>query len=531
MQLINKIKKLKLLRSNIFQVFLIIGVLIPFYFFLYKIFSLRALSFGCFDDCANYMAGYFMMNGKELYSEIFYNHIMGMAYISQWIQQIHPGINIYDLVLFHRQVILLIAFILNVFIIKRFGVIGLVFVFLYELSKFYVFGDRFLAESIVIYLVIYLFGLLFIKIKGNTLSLADYIISGIFSFLIIFLREPYIPLTVFLYAAILWGKVDQKRIVSAVIFLAFLGIVALNTHISDFIFNDFTVNMQTAISGEANSKNLLGVGLLQIFLSPIFMFFGGKWNIFRIFEIGISVVFLSGIAYQALSKKWLVILICIISLGLSNIRIITPGTVYYEAYHGMIWFGLFLFMSLILLKELCFKHKSISVVLFLILVVTAGVAVFHPKSYLYDKLDLQEQLITNFGPVMHIGSIVNTLASADDTIFLDGADDMIIWESKLNTPYKYSWYTSVMPQIKLYRDARIQMFKESPPDFYYDFCSKEAPLNPSLPAFIKDSYAQLHENGSKTCLYVLKSKVPEIKKEQWDRAKEGFFTLPGSSDM
>lgn len=530
-KMVGKVQNNKLFKHDFIQILLIVFMLLPFYFFLYKIFSVRSLAFGCFDDCANYMAGYFMLNGEELYSEIFYNHIMGMAHLSHWIQQMHTSINIYDLVLSHRQVILLLAFILNICIIKRFKWVGLLFVILYELSKFYVFGDRFLAESIVVYLAVYLCGLLFLKLKGNTLSYADYVTSGIFAFLIIFLREPYIPFTIVAYGALLWGRIDRKRIVSICVFLVLIGIVAVNTHISDFIFNDFTVNMQTAISGETNSKNLLGLGLFQIFFSPIFIFFGGKWNLFRIFELGIAGTFTMGIIYQIFSKKWGTIISIFILLGLANIRVISPGTVYYEAYHGMVWFGVFLFTTLLVLGDLYRNHKRVGIILCLILITSWGIAVFSPKSYLFDKIDLQEQLITNFGPVMHIGSIIKTLSDPDDTVFLDGADDMIIWESKLFTPYKYSWYTSVMPLIPIYRDARIQMFKENPPDFYYDFCSKEAPLNPSLPVFVVNTYQQLYENGNKTCLYVLKSKIPEITKEQWKKAEEGFFTLPSGSDM
>ncbi len=116
--------------------------LVGFNIVLYKIFSTRALAFGCFDDCANYMAGYFMKHGRELYSEIFYNHIMGMAHFSFAIQSMYDSINIYDLVLIHRKFIMFVSFIFGVLIIKRFSWQGLVFVVMYELTKFYVFGDR-----------------------------------------------------------------------------------------------------------------------------------------------------------------------------------------------------------------------------------------------------------------------------------------------------------------------------------------------------------------------------------------------------
>lgn len=511
--------------NNYIQLLFIIGALLPFYFVLYKIFSVRSLAFGCFDDCVNYMAGHFMIHGKELYSEIFFNHIMGMAYLSYAVQIIHPPVNLYDFVLSHRQAILIIAFLLNVLIIKRFMWAGVGFVLFYELTKFYIFGDRFLAESIVVYLAVYLSGLVMEKLNNKKLSLFDYVIAGIFSFLIMYLREPYIPLSLFLYAVVLWGKINRPKIISFGVFTLLIGLVALNTSIPDFIFNDYTVNVQTIIKSEASSKSLLGSGIVQVFFNPIYILTGGIWSIYRVFQIGISVGFICGLVYLIKLKHFKSLVIIIIMLGLSNIRIVEPGVMYYEAYHGVVWTGMLIFITLVLVYSVFKNYKKIGIALILIITMTFGYTVFAPASYIYDKINLQEQLLTNFGKEMNVGNVISKLSDKNDTVFLDGADDMIIWQSKLFTPYKYSWYTSVMPQIPLYRQERITMFKNNPPDFYYDFCSKEAPLNPGMPGFIKNRYQQLYENGKPSCLYVLKSKIPEIRSEQWKAAAEGFYTL------
>lgn len=521
-----KIQKNKLLKNNFFQTLLIACLLLPFYFILYKIFSVRALSFGCFDDCVNYMAGHFMIHGKELYSEIFFNHIMGMAYLSYVVQIIHPPVNLYDFVLSHRQVILIIAFLLNVLIIKRFTWAGAGFVLFYEFTKFYIFGDRFLAESIVVYLAVYLSGLVMEKLSNKKLSVFDYVTAGVFSFLVMYLREPYIPLSLFLYAVLLWGKISKPKIISFGAFTLLIVLVVLNTSISDFIFNDYTVNAQTIIKSETNSKSLLGLGILQVFFNPIYVLIGGVWNIYRVFQMGISVGFICGMVNLIKLKRFKSVVIIIIMLGLSNIRIVEPGVMYYEAYHGVVWTGMLIFITLVLVYGIFKNYKKIGIALILIITMTFGYTVFAPASYIYDKIDLQEQLLTNFGREMNVGNVINKLSDKNDTVFLDGADDMIIWQSKLFTPYKYSWYTSVMPQIPLYKNARLKMFRNNPPDFYYDFCSKKAPLNSSLPTFIKGSYQQLYENGKKSCLYVLKEKIPEITEAQWKMAGEGFFTKP-----
>lgn len=519
----------KLFASNLFQVSVIFVFLVVLNLFLYKIFSRRALSFGCFDDCGNYVVGYFMLHGKTLYSEIFFNHIMGMAWLSFFIQKFSPSINIFELVLRHRQVIMVAAFAFDLLIIKRFKWAGFLFVLFYETSKFYVFGDRFLGESLVVYAAVYLFGLVYMRLKGKTFSYVDFIAAGIFTWLIIFMREPYIPLALVLYVVFLWGKFTKQKVASLVIFFILILIVAVNTNISDFIFNDLTVNLSTSIRSEANSTKVLGPGFFQIILYPLFVFLYGKMNVFRVFEIAISASFIVGILYKAFfERKIKTALILVALLAFSSIRVTPPGTVYYEAYHTMVWFGLFLFITLLLSFDIWIQKKILSCVLLGIVAIGWGIAVFSPSSYIYDKLDTQEQLITNFGTVMNIGNVVNHLSDPSDTLFLDGADDMIYWIAKRYSPYPYSLYTSVMPQIPVYRDARLTMFKKSPPVFYYDYCSKDAPLNSSLPEFVKVYYEQLSDNGKPSCLYVLKSKIPKITKRQWEQAQEGFYQLPAS---
>lgn len=467
-----------------------------------------------------------MLSGKTLYSQIFYNHIMGMAWLSFFIQKFHQAINIYDLVLFHRQIIMVIAFMFDLLIIKRFKWTGLWFVLFYEFSKFYVFGDRFLGESIVVYACVFLFGLVFEKFLRHKLSPTDLVLSGIFTFLVIFMREPYIPLIVFLYGIILWGSVGKAKIASVFVFLILIGVVLLNTSLPDFYFNDVTLN-KILIENEASSNSVAGVGFFQVFLYPVSIFLYGKLNAFRFFEITLSVVFLTGIIFEFFkNKKKMLVAIVLIALGIANLRITPPGSTYFEAYHQMVWLGMFIFASVILCMEVIKRKKIRGALLGILITVGWGAAVFGPGSYVYDKVDLQEQLLTNFGTVMNVGTVVRNLSDTSDTLFLDGADDMIYWQSGLYSPYEYSWYTSLMRSVPLYIEERTNMFKNNPPVFYYDFCTPLAPTHNSLPGFVKNKYQQLYNNGKPSCLYVLKTKVPNISQQQWEKAKQGFYGLP-----
>src|SRR5579871_1635124 len=135
--------------------FISIVVLVFFTGVLYKIYIPRINAFGCFDDCNNFMGGYFLLHGKRLFSEIFFNHAPGMAYISYLIQSLFHPRNLYELILRHRQFVILFGFFGNLFLLLRFGWKASGFIILYELSKFYLFGDRFLAEAIIVYPIVY----------------------------------------------------------------------------------------------------------------------------------------------------------------------------------------------------------------------------------------------------------------------------------------------------------------------------------------------------------------------------------------
>ena len=146
-------KILKLVRSNL-NLLIPLILLLPLYVILYKIYIPRVNAFGCFDDCFNYLGGYFIANGKHIYSDFFFNHQPIPAFLSYFVQTLTNPINIFDLVLRHRQFLMLFGLLFNVLLIIRFRLPAFLFVIIFELSKFYVFGDRFLAEGIIVYPIV-----------------------------------------------------------------------------------------------------------------------------------------------------------------------------------------------------------------------------------------------------------------------------------------------------------------------------------------------------------------------------------------
>lgn len=488
----------------------------------------RVNEFGCFDDCFNYLAAYFMQHGKTLYSEIFFNHQMLPAFMSYAVQTLSRPENIYELLLRHRQTLLLFSLAMNLLLLFRFGLPAVGFMLFYEFSKFYVFGDRFLAEGFIVYACVYLVGIIWSKYQLKKIYAFDYIFAGIFAWFIIFMREPYVPLALFLYLALLWGQpfVLPKKMSLILFFLLSAGTI-LAMPLQDYYFNVVTVNQQTIFQSESQSSDLAGVGLARVFLYPIIIFLEGEWNLFHKLLAVFSALYISIAAYLAfIKKRYILIGILFIGLGLANLRIVTPGRVYYEAFHMIPWYGVFLFTTFLFLQQLYKTQKSMTYIIYGGLIGLFCYFIFSPSSFIQSPPDPHTSLLTNFGRELQAGETVKALSTPGDFLFLDGADDIVYWHANMMSQYYYSWYTSVMPSFPVYAEERIRMFKETPPDFYYGSCPGEKSRDRIMPDDIRPQYVQLYADGGQTCLYIHKTKISEITNEQWEKAKAFRYELP-----
>jgi hypothetical protein len=417
---------------------------------------------------------------------------------------------------------------MNLLIVLRFNLAGLGFVLFYEFSKFYVFGDRFLAEGLIVYPVVYMTGIAWNNFQKRKIYNIEYVLFGFFTWLIVFAREPYIPLVLALYIVILWKKpLDKFKFLSIFLFLALTFLTLMLIPLKEYVFNVFTINLKTVFESEAQVNNMFGLGLLKSFLYPIFLFFGDNWNFFRYQLLGINIIFISSIVFLLKLKRIrLITIVILLILGLANLRIVEPGKVFYEAFHFIIWYGMFLFISFLALNQVYAYSKRLAIPFFLLALILFGFVTLSQQSFIYDRINPHEEFMTNFGKELQVGEVVRKLSSPKDTLFLDGFDDLIYWQAKRLSPYKYSWYTSMMPAIPKYAKARLDMFKNNPPDFYYGSCPNKNDERLIMPKRYIKNYTQLYSLGLPTCLYVYKAKLPDITEEKWMKAKELLYELP-----
>ncbi|MBI4100268.1 hypothetical protein HY439_00805 [Candidatus Microgenomates bacterium] len=474
----------------------------------------KTVSFGCFDDCANYSVGYFMTKGRAIYTEIPFNHQPLMLYLSYLIQTILKPVSLTQLLLFHRFSLFIFSLLMGLLILWRFRLSGFAFILFYELTKYYLFGERFLAESFIVYPLVYLFGLMWHRLGGKNIFPIDYFLAGIFTWFVIFSATPYIPLALILYILFLGWGLSRIKIVSLLLF-SLLSLSILSTiSLPDYFFNIFTINSQTVGKSEISNNLLQDLGIIKSFGYPFVLFFGGVWNEFRVFLVVLDFIFLIllGLVMGFVKKR--LIIGGLFILGLANIRVVIPGTIFYEGFHMIQWYGIFL-MMIFLMAETIRPQKYRRLVM-ISLVFTLALLMLPPGSYLRKGVDRHQEFMAGYGGYLATGEIIKILAESQDTLFLDNnRHDIVYWLTNLNSPYKYSWYTWMMPDFKLYSEARSEMFKTDPPDFYYGFCMPGQNPAKNLPV----DYAELYFAGRPTCLYIRAEKIQKIAKEKWEKAR------------
>lgn len=493
-------------------------VLVAFYIFLYKIYIPRVNAFGCFDDCFTFSAGYFLSKGKILYSQIFYNHQLLPAYLSLLIQIFFHPQNLFELVLRHRQALFVFSLIFNFFLVWRFSFPAFLFSVFYEISKFYIFGDRFLGEGILVYPLVFLLFISWEKFKKIKVNSRDLIISSICAWSIIFLREAFIPIALVLFAYLLTPlkKFNKKKLLPVAIVLLLSLITLATVNPTDYFFQLFTVN-KSFFSSEPD--------LLKSLFYPIEILVRDKLNLFNFLLLGIDFMFLFSILFLLLKKEWKMLLV-LIPLFLTNLRVVDPGRIFYDSFHMIPFYATFLAITFILIFEIKKHNKNIWKFL---LVFTGILFLFYvssPRVFFKEKINEHQEFITNYGNILQAGLVFKNLSNHNDTLFLDGYDEVIYWEANLPSSYKYSMYTSLMPEFPIYSGGRIKMFQNNPPIFYYGSCPKESNPGRLLPEGVRSFYVRLNSFGKPSCIFVKKDKLPRISDKQWQKVEELGFEKP-----
>lgn len=520
------LKKNSVFYSAAFVVFLL---LIPLYYRYYQ----RIGAFGCFDDCHTIVSGYFMTRGRTLYSEIFYNHQLIMPFVSFLIQSLYKAKTLYQLILVHRLFIYGFQLVILALLTWRFRWVGLTFILLYEPIKFYFLGDRFLPEALVPYLAAFLIGIVWERFNKK-LNSYDYYISAVLAWLIVFLREPYIPLGLLLFLLITFNrKITSIKWKPVILFLTLSCISILAVPIKDYINTVFVLNSQTIAASELSAKHLNGIGIFKPLFYPITILLTKPITFLGQILAVLNVIFIFAGTYFAVKfRKIALLLIILIVLATAGVRLESPGYMFYEAFHMAPWYGVFIMSIALLLTTLVTTTRQVKVkyIVSLLVILISSYSLFGKGSFVLDNVNSVEEFSTGFSRYQQYANAINTFSSKDDTFYVELWDDIMYWLSGLDSSYHYALFTPWIESTPKYADARKQMFLDNPPDIYY--CSEEVTYNSGnfLPEYLKPSYKQVFKDNVPLCLYISNNTVEQLSADQLKVAAQRGYSLNQNSN-
>jgi len=462
-----------------------------------------------------------MIDGKELYSDIFFNHQPLAASISYLIQKIFHPSSLYQLVLFHRVFIVLVGGLFDVYFILKFKVKGFLFALLYEGMKYYLFGNRFLAESLVVYGAVFMMFSIFDRLEGKKESRITFFAFPVLCYCVVFLREPFIPLILFLYGIFLiLLKSWKNRIISLGILSFLSGLTLFLLPIESYWFNVFTINMAIEVAQQPFS--LFGLGMT--FLYPVFVVFQIPLHHYSVTLYLLSWVWIMGMLYSLIKREWKYILLTIVILALSNLRTVPVGTVFYESFHMMVWYGLLLVSIIVMISKIQIRRIRIAAYGLLFCISLYGI--FGKGSFIYERVNTKEEFNNSYANYYVNGEVIKILSSPSDTLYVEMWDDPVYWQAGLPSAYKYSWYTSIMPFFPVYVEARDIMWHDNPPVFYFGNCSGEKSESLLMPEDMKQKYTQLLFARKPSCIFVRNDRVSGISQEKWRAIEKFEYSLP-----
>ncbi|MDO8638154.1 MAG: hypothetical protein Q7R43_01150 [Candidatus Daviesbacteria bacterium] len=506
---------------KIYNLLLIISIV--FIIILGFFYQRQALSFHFVDEEDNIVLGSYLFKGEKLYSDLFSQH-QPLAYIgSAGITKVTDPNTLFLLIKRHREAVIAWSIFWAVILIIRFRVVMVLSLLIYEPMKIFLLGNLFLSESLVVYPFTYLLGWIFLADKK--IYKWEIFFLGICVALSFLLLSPLWPVLFVLTFLIIkkLGKLGRLG------WLGFLGgllvpiILTLNfISIPDYFFNAFYINFKYYIP--MTSKGPLWETLFKAFFAPIISLtlWEGRSATLQVIQLLSVILLINSFILWKIKKYNLIILIFII-LGLTNLRYIVPGQQSYSGFHILPWFIALILATMVTVKFAWEKYHQVWWKIFLfILIISLSVTIFRESSILLKSTDLNKDFYINYSRQADIGSAVKIMKDNNDSLFVVPDDWLIYYAADIPHFSKmvnyYAWMSDV-PEIK---QPLHQKFESNLPTFFY--CDRCQFGYFGLEKYF-GNYKYLKKDGKYTSLMVLKNKLKNLTESQINELKYYNFTL------
>ncbi|MBL7159437.1 hypothetical protein ISS85_03105 [Candidatus Microgenomates bacterium] len=512
-------------------------------FFLFLYFSFRTLQSHIFsihfvDEDENMIAGHYMAQGKKLYSEIFSHKQPMPAVFSALINKTLKPNSLFLFIKRHREAVFFYSVFWYLVFLIEFGWSGLVFSIAIEISKRFLLGDLFLAESLVIFPLVYVLGCLW------RLNWKKYDLSGLRKLLFLFslILIPFqlfilIPFTAILVFYLFLRERFKKRlfisffVIFMIFFLVFLPFVSY----FDYFFNTKAAIMTHYL------KDTINKGLFEqfslAFLRPFVIAISFPKTEFGLFVWFLSIIYLLSFIYLFFKKrkKRVFLFFTFLLLGFANLRPEQIEATFYGGFHGLPWFSLIILLMTIQIREIISLWNKEKKTFFSFIVVSlAFLTLIYSGNFLikdyFRKVDRERDFWVNFSQFLGIGRVIKTLSNNGDKLMTIPVEQILYFSSGL-TPqnrflYTYEW---IFSNEKLKNELKMDLEKNPPNFVYYDYASVGNEARILFDLTLKN-YVQLKNNDTTSNLLVKSDRLDNLEDWQIKGIKTFGFTIPGWED-
>jgi hypothetical protein len=363
------------------------------------------------DEDDNIVIGNYVREGKALYSEVFSQHQPSMFMISAGIQNTFSVDNVLMVIKRHREVMIGWSILWFLILTVRFGWPLLLTGAVIELAKITLLGNLFLAESLVIYPLLYLVAHLCMEPKISS-GIEKLFLVSIF-WLLWYSLTPLWPLLLFLAILLFYKTTEDKQfryMFVGVGAISLIGLLSI-TSFYDYVYNALYVNYKYYIPLTTPVGLFESIG--KAFLAPIFAIFSQKsgelLTLIKVLSIGLLINLASLLLRKELLKAGFIFIV----LGFTSLRYIDPGDTLYGVFHMLPWSSLLILFNFVAFTKIRLYHLIIWII-----IMFASIQVANKN--LFDYRDPTTDFYVHFSPSADIREAVKILSiSTPQTLWVE----------------------------------------------------------------------------------------------------------------
>ena len=475
---------------------------------LFKPFESNLFNYRFVDEDDNFITGKWMLEGKKLYDDIYFQHQPVASFVSSGIQKVAQPNTLFLLVKRHREFIFALSFVSWALLSIRFGFVAFLSGVIFELIKFSLLGHLFLAESLVVFPVAYLSLVVFTLYSKGRVWKLDYWLIPICLAVTQLTLLPLLPFTLFVFGTCL-KRLENKKlflISSGFVLLVVLFLLKLKTSLFGYVQGTYISNILDYIPAELSKSSFLQK-LFFIFLKP-FEALAYPSNSFTAVLFVISAAYLL-LALLNIKRKTKFILLTFFLPALLNLRP-QPINTGYSGFHLLPWLVVFIISTVILIYSLKRKSfKNLGIILTIVIFVFTAHHAY--REYRHKPVPFDRWYV-NYSVAFDYGQTLKELAGPNDTLFTVPDGSLIYWKSEIKPASSFFYiYEFMYKSDKILQQIRDDIERDFPTYIYYEGdLSKDKILSE-----YSGNYLNVLKDDKKSWLYIRKEKYNQVTDDEW----------------